>query len=73
MSDDPTCLNAGPDCAGPVEYRMPLSGTGCAFPRCDHHWAKRLDEQERITRKYPELPPRGFDPTYAGERWDEDE
>lgn len=72
--DTPTCLEAGPECRGPVEYRMPLSGTGRAFPRCDHHWDKRLDEQERINRSYPDSPlaPSWFDPTYAGERWDED-
>jgi len=71
-TDTPNCLNAGPDCSGPVEYRMPLSGTETAFPRCDHHWSKRLDEQARITRTYPTLAPRDFDPSYAGERWDED-
>ena len=72
--DDPTCLNAGPDCSGTVEYRMPLSGTGQAFPRCDAHWAKRLDEQQRITHKYGGASaPRDFDPSYAGERWDEDD
>ena len=71
-TDEPTCLNAGPDCSGPVEYRMPLSGTGVAFPRCDHHWDKRLAEQERIAYAYPALPPRDFDPSYAGERWEDE-
>lgn len=66
------CLNAGPDCAGDVEYRMPLSGTGKSFPRCDEHWAVRLDEQDRINSRYPEHAPSGFDPYYAGERWDDD-
>jgi hypothetical protein len=73
VSAELECLNHGPDCAGPVEYRMPLSGTGQAFPRCDHHWKLRLDEQERIDRTYPVLAPRGFDPLDAGERWDEDD
>lgn len=61
-------------CSGKVEYRMPLSSSGTSFPRCDHHWARRLMEQERIDRLYPDtpLPPTDFDPTYAGERWDED-
>lgn len=68
------CLDGPEDCAGPVEYRMPLSGTGKAFPRCEKHWDKRLDEQERISRDYPDSPspPAWFDPSYAGERWDED-
>lgn len=62
------------DCAGGVEYRMALSATGRSFPRCDEHWARRLDTQERIDRDYPDSPfaPSWFDPTYAGESWDED-
>lgn len=69
-----TCLDQGNDCRGAIEYRMPLSGTGRAFPRCDHHWDKRLDAQERITRRYPDSPvaPSWFDESAAGERWDED-
>lgn len=61
------------ECAGPVEYRMALSGTGNTFPRCDKHWAKRLTVQDEINRRYPALPPADFDPGYAGERWEEDE
>lgn len=75
--DDGTlaCLNEDADCKGEVEYRMALSSTGRSFPRCDHHWRLRLDEQERINRDYPDSPvaPSWFDPSYAGESWDEDE
>jgi hypothetical protein len=69
------CLDYGDgQCSGEVEYRMPLSGTGRSFTRCDYHWDKRLDEQERITRVYPDSPvaPDWFDEAYAGERWNED-
>jgi hypothetical protein len=68
------CLEFGPDCGGHVEYRMALSGTGKSFPRCDEHWSKRLAEQERINRTYPDSPvaPAWFDPAAAGERWDDD-
>lgn len=62
-------------CTGAVEMRFPLSGTGRSFPRCDGHWSKRLALQEEITRRYApnsDVPPAWFDPTYAGERWDED-
>jgi hypothetical protein len=59
-------------CSGAVIYRYPLSGTGKSFVRCDHHWAIRCDEQDRINRKYPQTAPRDFDPSYAGESWDED-
>jgi hypothetical protein len=66
------CLQDGPDCQGAVEYRMPLSGTGKPFARCDHHWNLRLIEQDRINRTYPTHAPADFDPSYAGERWDDD-
>lgn len=67
------CLEHGPACQGTVEYRMPLSGTGKSFPRCEHHWDKRLDQQAEINRKYgSNVPPADFDPMYAGEHWDEE-
>lgn len=62
------------NCEGAVEYRFPLSGSGKSFARCDKHWDERLDIQEGINRRYPDSPfaPADFDPTYAGESWDED-
>ena len=68
------CLDGPSGCSGAVEHRMPLSGTGRSFARCDAHWEKRLDAQERINRDYPDSPvaPSWFDPSFAGERWDED-
>lgn len=76
--EDLECLDHGrPDdpCEGAVEYRMSLTASGRNFPRCDHHWDKRLEEQERINRDYPDSPmaPAWFDPMDAGERWDEDD
>lgn len=72
--ETPTCLNAGPDCKGAVEFRMPLSGTGKSFPRCDKHWDDRLDTQRGIDERYPDspMPPADFDPSYAGESWNGD-
>lgn len=71
----PECLD-GPSerCGGAVEYRMALSASGKSFPRCDRHWSERLKEQERIDRDYPDSPnpPSWFDPSAAGERWDDD-
>ena len=63
------------NCAGEVEFRMPLSGTGKSFVRCDQHWSERLDIQAGINERYPDSPfaPSDFDPTYAGEVWDYDE
>lgn len=68
------CLDRGDDCDGTVEYRMPLSGTGKSFPRCEHHWQARLDVQQQIDERYPDspIPPADFDPHYAGETWDEE-
>lgn len=37
------CLGGSGLCVGKVEYRMALSGTGVSFPRCDKHWAERLE------------------------------
>jgi hypothetical protein len=69
----PECLNDHDGrCRGPVEYRMPLSGTGRSFPRCELHWEERLAEQERTNERYPQHAPSDFDPSYAGERWDDD-
>jgi hypothetical protein len=69
--DDPT----GETCQGDVEPRMPLSGTGRSFKRCDLHWEARLAEQERIEETYhvnSAGPPDWFDEADAGERWDDD-
>lgn len=60
------------DCAGAVEYRMPLTETGKSYARCDHHWSLRLDEQERLREYQSDSPPAWFDESYAGEHWDED-
>lgn len=67
------CLNYNEECKGAVEYRMPLSGSGRSYPRCDHHWNERLDIQEQVNRRYGGVnAPSDFDPYYAGESWDED-
>ena len=68
------CLeNHRGDCEGEVLNRTPLSGTGRSFPRCEKHWADRLEKQDEINRRYPTNAPSDFDPTYAGERWGEDD
>lgn len=69
---EPVCLNVGPGCAGPTEYRESLSGTGTAIPRCDEHWAERLKLQDDINHRYPVRAPADWSPLDAGESWDED-
>lgn len=70
---DSECLNYSGGCGGAVEYRMPLSGTGKSYPRCDMHWSERLDLDAQISERYPTHAPSDFDPSYAGECWDEDD
>lgn len=75
-TDELACLDGqGPDsrCAGLVEYRSPLSGSGRSFPRCEAHWSRRLTRQAEIERRYPARPPASWSPLDAGEAWDEDE
>lgn len=74
--EDLECLDSrAGGCTGATEFRVPLSGTGESFPRCDGHWADRLKRQEEIVRRYApfsDVAPDDFDPTYAGEQWDEE-
>lgn len=76
-----TCLDRREDrdeCRGTVEFRPGMSGTGRRFPRCDFHWEKRVELQDRLRHDYgvdssPGVRPAwDFDESYAGERWDEE-
>lgn len=70
------CVNGqggAAECEGEVEYRMALSGSGRSFPRCGKHWQDRLDLEQGLRERYPEVQPSNFDPAYAGESWYEDE
>ena len=68
------CIGKPDECRGEVEMRPSLTGTGMAIPRCDYHWDLRLRQDEEHRRIYPDSPiaPSWFDPTLAGERWDDD-
>lgn len=65
----PECMNGPEGCGGAVEYRMPLSGTGRSFPRCDGHWQERLDLENGLRERYPEHAPSDWSPYDAGEAW----
>jgi hypothetical protein len=72
--DEPLeCIQALQDCQGEVAYRIPLSGTGRAFPRCDYHWNKRLELEDELNQRYPVNPPSDWSPLDAGEAWGEDD
>lgn len=75
MTDEARCIQANEDeCAGEVEYRESLSGTGTPIPRCGKHWTERLALQRNLAVNYPDssTPPSWFDPANAGETWDDD-
>jgi len=67
------CINGPEQCRGEVEYRMPLSGTGKSFPRCEYHWEQRLDREAEINERYPVNPPSDWSPLDAGEAWGEND
>ena len=61
-------------CEGAVQLRL-HPYTTVSWPRCDihfHRWMEKLEENERRYHGHSDVPPSDFDPTYAGERWDED-
>ncbi|AYR03266.1 hypothetical protein SEA_OCTOBIEN14_131 [Gordonia phage Octobien14] len=74
VKDEPTCIESyGDTCTGPVEYRFGYGLKG-SYVRCLGHWEAYMDRMEGVRRRYPDTatPPADFDPTYAGESWDED-
>jgi hypothetical protein len=75
-TDTIACLDRHDNaCEGEVEYHMQPYPSTRSFPRCAHHWRLRCEVQEGIDRRYApnsDCPPEGFDPTIAGERWDDD-
>jgi len=73
MTEELECLDSyNSSCVGVIELRPSLTGTGTSIPRCNKHWEDRLDKEERIRERYPYNAPSDFDPSYAGERWDDD-
>lgn len=72
MTDD-RCIDGPADCAGPVEYRTTPDRTdGKSFPRCEHHFDLRMASVQRNLELTSDVAPAWFDPSYAGEQWDED-
>jgi hypothetical protein len=68
------CINEDDgQCEGEVRMRERFAGALHPYPRCEAHYGERLDLDERLRTDYPVLAPRDFDPSYAGERWNEDD
>lgn len=63
------------NCSGPVTYQMVESATSVSgyrsYPYCENHWKERCKFDEEQRTKYPVNAPSDFDPTYAGERWED--
>lgn len=74
MADEIVCLEISDDCFGPVEYHSIDPGRQRGFPRCARHWRLRVKRRENSIELYADsdVAPSWFDPSYAGERWDDE-
>lgn len=63
---------AGP-CRGPVAFHS-IGASLRAFPRCDAHAERAWERHENSAARWAhsDLPPAGWDPLDAGERWADD-
>lgn len=61
------------ECRGEVEEHSSRSGMTSAL-RCSFHWNEHNDKLDHISRDFPDSPmaPSWFDPSYAGETWNEE-
>lgn len=67
------CIDGPGGCDGKVLYRTtPDRADGRSYPRCAAHFERRLASAERNLELMSDVPPRWFDPGYAGERWEDD-
>lgn len=70
------CLRAHYDnpCQGEVTARASFGGTGALIYECVKHMDESYERNNEHCRNYPDsdIPPAWFDPTYAGERWNDD-
>lgn len=74
MDEPMECMNKSPECAGAVEYRPAPPYGERSYRRCEFHQEKRWAQYEGSLEQEAQspIPPAWFDPSYAGERWDED-
>lgn len=75
-TDELSCLNRHEGgCQGEVSQHPSLAGTGTLIARCDRHYEKYVEADQELRAVYPDSPiaPSWFDPTYAGERWDDED
>ena len=65
-------MGEGSGCDGNLRERWTDLGT--RIVECQHHMSKSLQWNQEMAERYPDstTPPTWFDPTIAGERWDDD-
>ncbi|MFI6168821.1 hypothetical protein ACIBCN_18720 [Nocardia sp. NPDC051052] len=67
------CLRSGQgDCRGEVTARASFAGTGTTIYECGHHMDQSVERDQAHRQRYPKHQPADFDPSYAGESWDDD-
>jgi hypothetical protein len=74
-TDGLTCIDQSEECSGRVELRGAPPDGMRSFARCEFHNDKRWERYESSDlERYAnsDVPPPWFDPTAAGERWDDD-
>lgn len=73
-ADEMDCLEASEDCDGPIALWYSGGLNGRSWPRCTFHGERRLERFENSMERYADsdVAPDWFDPSYAGERWDDD-
>lgn len=72
VDEELECLDESKDCRGDVTM---WTTDGLKYwPRCEFHGERRLASYENSIERYAnsDVAPSWFDPTYAGERWDDD-
>jgi hypothetical protein len=77
MSESLQCTTADQPDAGPCEGEVSVywSRSGLtSTERCEGHQRAHWDALDAIAQRYPDsdTPPAWFDPTYAGESWNDD-
>jgi hypothetical protein len=75
ITPEDECLRASHDsakCSGELAERWTEHGT--RIVECHHHMTESFVRNQEIAERYPDspVPPAWFDPTIAGESWDDD-
>lgn len=68
------CINESPECEGEVELRPAPPMGEKSYARCEYHQAQRWARYDGSLEQEAQspVPPDWFDPSFAGERWDDE-